>query len=333
MLDFDSRDAEETDKWRGPYGGFTPAERLNNHYADPHDPSTVKNHDLGPMETREQREAVMAEMRQNNGNSVGDSGYAQCGSTAMTAAAVYGGGEQGVEQLMNAAQKFEKAQRDKVNKERAAKGEAPLPEVDMAALAEKVKAGKELTAEEKQAQGNVQMDALKAKLAKGEHMSSDDMQMVQSNMYRVLNKGRDDGQGNGAGIRPGDMAEFMKASPEIAKMFRENDMHLEDISTSGGQQSNHFVLGVGHDGQHKGLRNMIYDPQARAVKQQDDDGRTTTAKNPNGSTKLDSQVVTDWDDLRDYQKLTRSEIDANGQHAPGDRKPAAQTVRKNPFAR
>ncbi|MBX3160679.1 MAG: hypothetical protein KF773_32230 [Deltaproteobacteria bacterium] len=334
LLDWDMRDAETTDRWQGPYGGFTASERLNNHYAGQNDPSTVKNHELGPMETREQREAVMAEMRQNNGNSFGDSGYAQCGSTAMTAAAVYGGGEQGVVQLMDAAQNFEKLQKAKANEERKRQGLPPLPEehVDMAALDAKVKAGKSLTPAEQAAQGNAQMDALKDKLAKGEHMTSDEMQMVQSNMYRVLNKGRDDGMGSGAGIDAADMAEFLKSSPAMAKMFRDNDMHLENIATAGQASSNHFVLGIGHNN-HKGMRETIYDPQARVQKTMDDDGNPTVAKNPNGSVKLDSQVVKNWDDLRDYQELTRSEIDANGWHAPGATKMPKPAKRKDPFGR
>ena len=32
-------------------------------------------------------------------------------------------------------------------------------------------------------------------------------------------------------------------------------------------------------------------------------------------------MVTEWGQLRDYQSLTRSEIDANGWHAPGVTKP------------
>ena len=326
---------EADQDWRGPYGAIGAEDRIGNHYADSHG---AVNPDLdakvGDMYTQKERLAVLSGLRQNA--DAMSNGWAECAATSVMGAAIYGGGEIGLSQLIDATEKYELGQEAKAKKE--GKKSIGDEKVDMAEAERKAKAGleSELSPAEVRALDFKRMDDIKKKIHDGEPLTNADLQGLQHGLYDTLNHyqhaaatGDAAAEAGAGGVNMGVIADFIQQSPDMAKMFKEKDMHIEDVRLGGG--ASHAVLGIGSiEGKGESYRDLYYDPQARVQKEVTADG-DRVEKKEDGHAVMDSQLVTDWRGLMDYHDITRNEVDAEGWHSPGGHAPKPGERKKSPF--
>jgi len=273
---------------------------IASHYAGNRDlPNVDPSQVIGPMETRGDRLEILSSLRQN-ADSVSDTGGVRCGATSLVAAAIYGGGTGGLSNLINATEAYEETYEARLRK--AGIKVTDDEPVDLAAAQAKIDhgLGSQLSGAEQRALDRHHMDEIKAKIADGEPLTQGDMEALQDGVYGVLNHvfGGVDEKGadrDAVGIGGATMADFVRSSPEMRKMFQQNDMHIEDIKSPG--LFKHFVLGIGtREGEPEGQRNMYYDPLGRV----DDTGA------------LASQLIYGKAAREDYRAVTHSEIDGGG---------------------
>src|SRR5262249_21879895 len=129
-----------------------------------------------------------------------------------------------------------------------------------------------------------------------------DLEATQEGVYDFVShstKNKDGDEEQDPGFKDGNVAALIRSSPELAKMFREKDMHLDAIQSPG--RFSHLVLGIGSDpNPDAGAHKMYFDPQARGH------------KGPDGTLELDSQLTFGKKAREDYAAVTVDEIDATG---------------------
>lgn len=210
---------------------------IGDSYLDPQKlPPDLINPDesLGALGTKEERLKALSRLMQNDPTNPQSEDL--CGPTSLIAAALYAQGNQGMETLMRQVE---------------------------AGQAEDGKKHKE----------DPEFKALREKMKKGGELNVADMQMMQAHLYSDLRRRQEadgrvsDEQKSEGGIDGVVMQDYIKSSPEMAKMFADSKMSMSLVDTDGDKKLNHFVLGIQDDEREKvsGYTpyNMVYDPFAR----------------------------------------------------------------------
>jgi hypothetical protein len=134
-----------------------------------------------------------------------------------------------------------------------------------------------------------ELGAIQKRIQKGEQLSMADIQAVQYQLHGTLRRQQKE-QISGAdeGGVDGKVIQNFISNPKMAKMFKDNDLGISRIDTDGDDRGNHFVLNLGRPSSEG---EKVYDPYAR---------------------KGGQQVVTDPDQLRDYDRARKHYLTPQG---------------------
>lgn len=134
-----------------------------------------------------------------------------------------------------------------------------------------------------------ELGGIEKRLAKGEPLSMADIQAVQFQLHSTLRrqqKEQIEGEDEG-GVDARIIQNFI-SDPKMAKMFKDNDLGISRVDSTGDDKGNHFVLNIGRPSSDGA---KVYDPYAR---------------------KGGQQVVSDKETLQDYDLARKHYLTPQG---------------------
>jgi hypothetical protein len=187
---------------------------------------------LGAMNTPEERLRVMSQLTQNNPD--------QCGATSVLAAALYGGGGQGVQALIDQSERSHAGDREFGDRRQM------LEEIRARAQAGTL-TNMDLSFMQNQTHGDM-MDLQ-------QRMVNDPSSGFSPQARAELQQRLADGEN---GVNPLVLQQFIGQNPQMAQMFRERGMNMKMIDPNGRGDLYHYVLDINENNQRQ-----IFDPASR----------------------------------------------------------------------
>lgn len=225
-------------EYQGPLDKGPSAANYLQYYAEnTKDPNYDPTKKLGDLNDKSTRLEVLNSLTQQNDGTLQSN--EKCGAYVLLGGALLSGGNKGITTLMDSVEKFNK------------------------------KNGGSLDPETLKKEG-AEFQAIREKLAKGEELTAGDMTKIAGNVYDMMRQQKKDG--SDAGTDPNRVDNLFRESPELAKMWKENDLSYDRIDGTGAGVGSHAVLGIGHgrkDKDHTGEHGAIYDPFRRTSKDMD----------------------------------------------------------------
>lgn len=238
---------------------------------DSGDPNYDPKKKLGNLDDKANRMQVLNEMTsQQGGNNM--QANEQCGAYVLLGGAMLAGGNKGITTLMDSVEKFNKKHGGSIDPEVLKKESAEFKDI-------------------------------RDKLAKGEELTAGDMAKIAGNVYDMMRaQGRD---GSDAGMNPNRVDNLFRESPELAKMWKENELSYDRIDGTGAGAASHAVLGIGHaknDKDHTGEHGAVYDPFRRTSKDPDLQRKVSDAAEELGRLEARRADATDPEIIEMYAK-------------------------------